>query len=288
MFKAMRKTDLQDDLPRLLYSAVFGSSGRIRRLILRWHLARLKKRVRSYEPNRLVRFLDYTLRITDGPNFYIQLKDEFVRRIYHFETVRPQPLIIDGGSNMGVSILYFKHVYPDSRVIGFEPDPAVFRILRENVDRNHLQGVTLIKAGLGKAKGRATFMTDGSAGGHLEEGGKGITVEVERLSDYLDETVDFLKLNIEGEELAVLQEVEESGKLGNLRELVIEYHGWSNRKQELGPLLELLDRQGFRYLLHDFDHETCGASKPPFQLELDTNWFCLIYARRVIDSFRAG
>jgi FkbM family methyltransferase len=279
----MRKPGLADDLPRALYAAAFGSSGRISRLILRWHLARLKKRAWSYKPNRLVRFLDYTLRITDGPNFYIQLKDVFVRRIYHFEAVRSQPLIIDGGSNMGVSILYFKHVYPDSKVIGFEPDPAIFRILRENVERNHLQGITLINSGLGKAKGKAAFMTDGSAGGHLDKGGKGITVEVERLSDYLDETVDFLKLNIEGEELAVLQEAEETGKLGNLRELVLEYHGWGNRKQELGPLLELLDHQGFRYLLHDFDHETCGASKPPFRLEQDTNWFCLVYARRVND-----
>jgi FkbM family methyltransferase len=281
MFEAMGKPGLPNDLPRLLYAAVSGSSGRTRRLFLRWHLARLKKRAWSYEPNRLVRFLDYTLRITDGPNFYVQLKDEFVRRIYHFEALRPQPLIIDGGSNMGVSILYFKHVYPEAKVIGFEPDPAVFRILRENVDRNHLEGVTLINAGLGKAKGKATFMTDGSAGGHLDEGGKGITVPVERLSDYLDEAVDFLKLNIEGEELAVLREAEERGKLANLRELVLEYHGWGNGAQGLGPLLELLDRRGFRYLLHDFDHETCGASKPPFRLDRDTNWFCLIYARRV-------
>jgi FkbM family methyltransferase len=277
----MKKRRLTDDLPGALYRAASNPSGRAGRLFLRWHLARLKKRAWAYEPNRLVRFLEYTIRITDGPNFYIQLKDEFIRRIYHFEAARPSPLIIDGGSNMGVSILYFKHVYPDARIIGFEPDPALFQTLRENVERNHLRSVTLINAGLGKAKGRATFRPDGTAGGRLGDGGEGIAVEVEPLSEFLDEAVDFLKLNVEGEELAVLQEAEGRGRLRNVRELVVEYHGWGKSKQELGALLELLDRQGFRYLLHDFDHETGGASKPPFRLEADTNWFCLIYGKRV-------
>jgi tRNA G46 methylase TrmB len=116
------------------------------------------------------RFLGYTVRITDGPNFYMQYKDEFIRRIYHFEGQRPDPLIIDGGSNMGMSILYFKHVYPQARIIGFEPDPAIFRILQENVTRNSLTNVTLINAGLSAQAGTVTFTPDGSAGGRIGGG----------------------------------------------------------------------------------------------------------------------
>jgi len=229
----------------------------------------------------LVRFLNYTVRITDGPNFYMQYKDEFIRRIYHFDAVRPDPLIIDGGSNMGMSILYFKHVYPEARVIGFEPDPAIFRILQENVTRNGLTDVTLINAGLSAQAGTVTFTPDGSAGGHIGGGQSSIEVRMERLSDYLSEPVDFLKLNIEGEELPVLQEAAGSGKLGNVREMVLEYHGWPDGEQHLGDILNLLDRHGYRYLVHDFDAETCGASKPPFRLTPQTTWFCLVYARRL-------
>jgi FkbM family methyltransferase len=52
-------------------------------------------------------FLGYTVRIANGPSFYVEFKDEFIRRIYHFDSVRPDPLVIDGGSNIGMSILYF-------------------------------------------------------------------------------------------------------------------------------------------------------------------------------------
>jgi hypothetical protein len=156
--------------------------------------------------------------------------------------------------------------------------------LQENVTRNSLTDVTLINAGLSAQAGTVTFTPDGSAGGHIGGGQSSIEVRMERLSDYLDETVDFLKLNIEGEELPVLQEAAVSGKLGNVREMVLEYHGWPDGEQRLGDILNLLDRHGYRYLIHDFDAETCGASKPPFRLTPQTTWFCLVYARRRDDE----
>lgn len=247
---------------------------------LNWHLGQVRKKSWARKPSSLVRFSGYTLRITDGPNFYMQYKDEFIRRIYHFESERPNPLIIDGGSNMGMSILYFKQVYPQARIIGLEPDPDIFRMLQENVTRNNLKYVTLVNAGLSAKSGMRAFVPDGSTGGRYEEERGSIEVETRLLSNYLAESVDFLKLNIEGEELPVLQEAEASGKLRNIHEMVIEYHGWPQKEQQLGALLDLLDRNGFRYLVHDFDNETCSATKPPFRLLVDTPWFCLVYARQ--------
>ena len=223
---------------------------------------------------------EFRVRFTDGPNFYMQYKDEFIRRIYHFEASRPDPLIIDGGSNTGMSILYFKHAYPGARIIGFEPDPSIFLLLEENIATNALKHVRMVNAGLSDAGVPVRFVPDGSAGGRLGEADNAVEVRMECLSSYLDEPVDFLKLNIEGEELPVLREAEASGKLRNVRELVLEYHGWANGEQRLGDILNLLDRNGYRYLVHDFDAETCGASKPPFQMTPGTTWFCLVYARR--------
>jgi len=248
-----------------------------------FQLARLRYRMFAEPPSTpgIQRFLHYTVRITDGPNFYMQYKDEFVRRIYHFDSQRRDPLIIDAGSNIGMSLLYFKHTYPQARVIAFEPDPTIFGILQENVTRNRLADVTLINAGLSAQAGKVTFTPDGSAGGHVGGGHAAIEVRMERLSGYLHEPVDFLKLNIEGEELPVLQEAADSGKLRQVRELVLEYHGWSGGEQQLGHILDLLDCHGYRYLVHDFDSETCSASKPPFRLTPSTTWFCLVYARRL-------
>jgi hypothetical protein len=142
------------------------------------------------------------------------------------------------------------------------------------------EDVTIVTAGLGDSDGTATFAADGSAGGRVEAEAATKKVRVERLSKYLTEPVDFLKLNIEGQELPVLRECAEAGVLKNVRQMVVEYHGWARGKQCLGDLLSLLDSQGFRYLLHDFDAETCVTTKPPFRHRPNAHWFCLIYARQ--------
>lgn len=81
----------------------------------------------------------------------------------------------------------------------------------------------------------------------------------------------------------MLQETADSGRLHNVRELVLEYHGWPHGEQRLGDILALLDRRGFRDLVHDFDAETCAASKPPIRLTPHTTWFCLVYTCRMDD-----
>jgi len=250
-------------------------------------ISQLRRRFVNVAPGSLVKYLDFELQITDGRSFFIQIKDEFVHGIYHFETANPRPVIIDGGSNIGVSILYFKRLYPNARIIGFEPDPEIFRILSNNIERNHLENVEVFELGLGDKEGATTFLADNSASGQFGEGEHSINVRVATLSKYIDSPIDFLKLNIEGQELPVLQELEASGKLGIVRELVFEYHGWAGKEQRLGELLNLLSRNGFRYFVHDFDDETGYATKPPFRWRPETVWFCLVYAIRPDKSSHA-
>jgi FkbM family methyltransferase len=250
-----------------------------------YRLRQLRRRMfaQPARTTKIEQVLDFTMRITDGPNFYMQYKDAFIRRIYDFQSTRPDPLIVDGGANIGMSVLYFKHRYPASRILAFEPDPDIFGILTENVRKNALAGVSLVHAALADQVGPVPFVPDGSAGGRVTESSP-MNVQSARLSEYLDQPVDFLKLNIEGAELPVLRDAERSGRLHNVRELVMEYHGDASGEQRLALILELLDRNGFRYLLHDFDAETCGASKPPFRIAPNTRWHCLVYATRALAS----
>ncbi len=227
------------------------------------------------------RIVNFRITYTDVLSLYVEYKDIFCRLIYHFESEKPKPLIIDGGGCIGMSVLYFKSVYPEARIICFEPDAEIFKILQHNLTTNGLNDVTLINAGLAKDEGVLSFSSDNVDGGKIVPNSQGnMKIQTVRLSTYISDTIDFLKLNIEGQELAVLQEVEESGKLQNIKEMVIEYHGWPDESQKLGELLTILDRNGFRYLIHDFDWETCSASKPPFRLNPQVTWFCLIYARK--------
>ena len=109
------------------------------------------------------------MRLNDGPNFYTLWKDLFVRRIYHFEAATPEPRVLDCGSNIGMSILYFKRVYPRARIVGFEPDPAVFPYLKENLEANGLADVVIHRAAVAATEGTLAFYSDAGCGSCLAE-----------------------------------------------------------------------------------------------------------------------
>ena len=70
-----------------------------------------------------------------------------------------------------------------------------------------------------------------------------------RLKDYLDEPIDFLKLDIEGAETSVLLDC--GDKLSNVDHLFVEYHGSPGERQDLGVILEVIQAAGFRYHIKD-------------------------------------
>ncbi len=109
----------------------------------------------------LERIEDYEVWINDGPNFRVLCKDIFTRRIYHFDCQRGDPLILDCGSNIGISILYFKHVYPAARIVAFEPDPTIVPYLRDNLERNGFTDVKIIEAALSARAEPQTLYSDG-------------------------------------------------------------------------------------------------------------------------------
>jgi FkbM family methyltransferase len=251
------------------------------------HLAQFRRKMWTQKSGSLLHCLNYIVRINDGPNFYILYKDIFIKRIYHFEAQRPDPLILDCGSNIGMSILYFKHVYPKARIIGFEPDPAIFPYLEENIKRNGLTDVKLMQAAVAGREGRLTFYSDGKYGSCLADhlpadipsDWQKYEVPCVRLRDYLTEPVDFLKMNIEGAEWEALADSQD--RLRQAREMVVEYHHLPGLPRTLHEILALQRRQGFEYLVNDFDSETNGGVRPPFRLTPESRYYLLIYAKRM-------
>ena len=53
----------------------------------------------------------------DGYSFLF-LHDEIIEKeIYKFSTDDSAPYIIDGGANIGLSVLYFKQSYPNAKIL---------------------------------------------------------------------------------------------------------------------------------------------------------------------------
>jgi FkbM family methyltransferase len=181
----------------------------------------------------------------------------FVNEIYRFSAGVENPVIIDCGSNIGISILFFKTMYPRAEIIGFEPDPATFLKLRENIQQNDLTGIVLHQCALSDRDGEIDFFYSSNEPGALtmstlEErlNGERISVPSRRLSSFITGPVDLLKIDIEGAEQRVLTELAESGKLRSIRQIHLEYHHHlSPDVDTLSSTLALLEHAGFGYTL---------------------------------------
>lgn len=194
-------------------------------------------------------FLGNTIKMVDAKSFLFIKKEVFEEEIYKFRTQNPSPLILDCGANIGLSILYFKQLYPEAHIVGFEPDVQVFRILEDNIRTYGLENIKLVRKGLWNEEKVLEFFAEGSDAGHLsasqKHDGNVIKVETTRLRNYLDRHVDFLKIDIEGAETEVL--LDSKDKLHNVDKLFVEYHSFSGMEQKLSVLLEVLKETGFRY-----------------------------------------
>jgi FkbM family methyltransferase len=126
---------------------------------------------------------------------------------------RPQ-VILDIGSNIGASILYFRDRFPKAKIIGFEPHPETFSVLQKNVEG--LPSVSVLNCGLGAANSRVSvpseminfgaFSTKGRQRSQSQER-KMVDCDIRRLDDVLPELgidqIDLIKIDCEGAEADV-------------------------------------------------------------------------------------
>ncbi len=182
------------------------------------------------------------VRFPDGPSAASAWQEIFVKRMYEIPAAEA-PRIIDGGANIGLAALFFKKRHPRARVTCFEADPKVAGFLRANLEAAGAGDVEVVEAALWGEDGALSFAAEGSDAGRADAGGN-LEVKAARLSPYLDEPVDLLKLDIEGAEGPVLRECRES--LGQVRRIFVEYHSFEGQPQDLDELLGILKVAGFR------------------------------------------
>jgi FkbM family methyltransferase len=219
------------------------------------------------------------LMLVDGLSFSYSYHEIVQRRIYDFETTSQHPRIIDGGANIGLAVLFFKHRYPTSRVIVFEADAAIFQVLQTNIRAFKCEGVSLVNKALWSKDSKVTFLREGADAGRLAlekeaVGDRTVQVDAIRLAPYLECGItDFLKLDIEGAEYEVLSDC--AASLINVRNIFLEYHSFAHKPQRLDEILRILRETGFRVQIH-----TQFASQQPLlrtetqcQMDLQLNIF---------------
>jgi len=177
----------------------------------------------------------------------------FVNGCYSFmKTKTKNPFIIDCGANIGMSILWFKMAYPKAKILAFEPSSA-FKYLKKNIE--HLKKIKIRKEALGmreeksfiyEEKGKeGSLLTSKSTERLVDFKGKlskQVKAKFVKLSKFIDEKhpVDLLKMDIEGGEYEVINDLWSAEKLKHIDNMIIEFHNDSENPGELTTMLSKL------------------------------------------------
>jgi FkbM family methyltransferase len=168
--------------------------------------------------------------------------------------LQPGWRVVDAGANIGVFSLRAARA-GCVRVLAIEPDPITFARLVRHVRLNCAESVIPLAVAVGANPRRAVYRRGGaSTTGRISRRGESapadaaeIVVEVEPLAQLLDrhglDTVNLLKIDVEGDEAEVLQGAVPA--LARIERVVMEYHG----EERLAESESLLASQGFRRVM---------------------------------------
>lgn len=216
-----------------------------------------------------ITFLKHPLSFFDLQTTTSLIESIFIDNEYFFVSDNSKPVIMDLGSNLGLSIIYLKQLYPKSSIQAFEPDISTFKMLVKNITSYKLKGVTAHNVAVTGANGSINFYIDkNGAGSPLMSTSplrinnkKTIKAKSIKLSKKINGKVDFIKMDIEGSESQVLEDLDKSQKLKLVRQISIEYHHHINIDNDyLSKFLRILEKNNFGYQIH-------AGQNTPFRLK---------------------
>ncbi len=186
----------------------------------------------------------------------LMLREIFLNGSYRFSCAADAPVILDCGANIGVAVCWYKLRWPKARVIAFEPWPKAYAVLQRNIELNGWQDVTVFPYALAGTQGEAAFHipTGNDLAGTLTDRvfdrgpveTEETTVERRTLGQFLPAHVDFMKMDIEGTEAAVLREI--APRLADIDRIFCEYHySAALPDNSLAAIASLLEGAGFVY-----------------------------------------
>lgn len=194
-----------------------------------------------------------TIRLRSGDSITYRLNRgdiQSIREVLMDEVYRPpfsmRPrVVVDLGANIGLTSLYYARRFHPTVLVAVEPDPANARLARRNLEP---WGASLIEAAIGPEDGVAWF--DSSRDSNLGSVGSsqsGSQVQMVSMSTLIEtsgiETIDLLKMDIEGGEQALL--TGDTAWLSSVNAIVAEFHP---SVVDYAGLVQILVDSGFRYI----------------------------------------
>ena len=164
--------------------------------------------------------------LTDGSDVGI-LHEIFIKKEYLTKIKSPQ-YIFDIGSNVGISVIFFKILYPESMIYAFEPDPTTFKKLKVNTSQ--FNNVFLYNWAISNSNSDIDYYvnTESSMSSSMYKRSpfqKVIKIKSKTISSIVEELnipkIDLLKFDIEGAEFLAF---DNKDNFKNVKYLIGEVH----------------------------------------------------------------
>jgi FkbM family methyltransferase len=214
--------------------------------------------------------------------------------------LRPGMSFVDVGANWGLFSMAAAHlVGPSGVVAAAEADPRMASRLKSNVKLNHLTQVRVFE--LAAADRDSTLLLIGHD--HASEnwgtsrlvasdaeGTIAFRVHSRQLDSLMDETklqsVDVLKIDVEGAEEMVLRGMDAGLKSHRYRRILLELHPWhlAERGRTMQDLAEIL--QGYGYRGYSFDDSPLATRRSYYHPNLQYSEFILPLDQGLASQFR--
>ncbi|MDY9922943.1 FkbM family methyltransferase [Methanobacterium sp.] len=177
-------------------------------------------------------------------------------------------IVIDGGAYQGVFTLIASQLVGDEgKVVAFEPDKENYEKLLENIKLNNIKNVITLKRGLWKEdtflefnnthNDSSSFICDKNSVNTIEVAVVSLDEELKRLN--LNK-IDFIKLDVEGSELEVIEGSENLLKKNNVNLAIGSYHV-INGEKTCYKLEKMLRKLGYKTKTSFPQHLTTYACK---------------------------
>jgi len=204
-------------------------------------------KIEDVDPLGLLKSLKYDSGIDSQPG--IALYEIFTTKIYDkYIQIEPNDIVFDIGANIGL-FSYYAVCKGAKEVHAFEPSPEIAEVITNNFRFDNLR---LIQSAVCDKDGEIEFNInpESSINSSIQAiGNESYQVKLPalKLSTYIKqnsiEKIDYLKIDCEGSEYDIIQDIPTSFLTNNVKKIALEYHQNTNGK--LQKLIDKLKECGF-------------------------------------------
>lgn len=123
--------------------------------------------------------------------------------------------VLDLGANIGLTAAHYRRMWPEAKITMVEPNPDNLALAERNAP-----GCIPLQVAVAATTGPRYLAEDGLSADAFTLGEGGRLIRAYCLSDLIEETVDFCKMDVEGAEWEIL-----AGDPFDVTHLLVEFHG---------------------------------------------------------------